>query len=337
MAGLEHMSTLKLSGEPLDEAQAGAINLAMRITDLHTDLRDMLAAGTVVRRDESMARRTTLRVGGPADLYVEPTTEADLATTLQFARVHSVPVFFLGRGSNLLIRDGGIRGLVICLCHPSFSRIEVEGEWVRCGAGAYLRQIANAARDGGLTGFEFLEGIPGSLGGALRMNAGAMGGWVFDRVETLRYMDQVGEVHEISGEEAGARYRGCPLLVKQIALGAVLKGKPAAREVISERMTASNQKRWSSQPKQPSAGCTFKNPAQDTPAGRLIDELGLKGTRVGDAMVSDVHANFFVNLGQATATDVLRLLDLVRQRVHEARGIELEPEVEIIGEDLNAS
>lgn len=329
------MTSLKLSGVSLEAAEAGALDLAVRVSDLHADLREELAEGTVLRRDESLARRTTLRVGGPAELYVEPASEADLSTSVQFARLHDVPVFFLGRGSNLLIRDGGIRGLVVCLSHPSFSRIEVAGETVTVGAGAPLKAVANAARDAGLTGFEFLEGIPGSVGGALRMNAGAMGGWIFDRVTTLRYMDGRGETHEITGAEAGARYRGCPLLVQQVALGAVLQGVPAAREEILERMTASNRKRWSSQPRQPSAGCTFKNPGPDMPAGRLIDELGLKGTRVGDAMVSDVHANFFVNLGGATATDVLRLLELVRQRVREARGIELEPEVEIVGEDLN--
>ncbi len=329
------MTSLKLSGVALPAAQAGAIDLALRVSDLHADLREELAKDTVLRRDESLARRTTLRVGGPAELYVEPASETDLTATLQFARLHDVPVFFLGRGSNLLIRDGGIRGLVICLAHPQFSRIEVAGEFLTVGAGAALKSVANAARDAGLTGLEFLEGIPGSVGGALRMNAGAMGGWIFDRVSLLRCMDGRGEVHEIPGAEAGARYRGCPLLVHQVALGAVLQGVPAAREEIMERMTASNRKRWSSQPRQPSAGCTFKNPAPDLPAGRLIDELGLKSTRVGDAMVSDVHANFFVNLGGATATDVLRLLELVRQRVREARGIELEPEVEIVGEDLN--
>jgi UDP-N-acetylenolpyruvoylglucosamine reductase len=224
--------------------------------------------------------------------------------------------------------------LVISLAHPAFARVEVEGVRLRVGAGASLRQVAYAARDAGLTGLEFLEGIPGSVGGALRMNAGAMGGWIFDVVETLRFMDRTGRVQEIPGVEAGAQYRGCPMLREQMALGAVLRGEPADRELIQERLAESNRKRWTSQPKQPSAGCTFKNPRPEMPAGRLIDELGLKGLRVGDAMVSDKHANFFVNLGGATAADVLALIGEVRRRVWEARSIELETEVEIVGEEM---
>lgn len=329
------MSTLKLSGECLDADEASRLDLSMRVSDLHRDLIAELAPGALLRRDEPLARRTTLRVGGPADLYVEPTNETDLCTVLQFARLHRVPVFFLGRGSNLLVRDGGIRAVVVCLAHAAFTSIEVREGALHAGGGAALKAVANAARDAGIGGLEFLEGIPGSVGGALRMNAGAMGGWIFEHVESLRYVDEVGLVQEVAGSAAGARYRGCPLLERQIAISAVLKGKPSERQAIQERMQESNRKRWSSQPRQPSAGCTFKNPAVEMPAGRLIDELGLKGTRVGQAMVSDVHANFFVNLGQATAEDVLRLISLVRSRVREARGIELETEVEIVGEDLN--
>jgi UDP-N-acetylenolpyruvoylglucosamine reductase len=328
------MSTLRL--DATTEVAPEWTRLAdqsLRLADLFLDLTRVLPATTVVRRDEPLAKRTTLRVGGPADLFMEPADESELGVVLDLVRTHEVPLFVLGRGSNLLVRDGGIRGAVVSLQHPHFSRIEVQGERIEAGAGAYLKHLANAARDAGLTGFEFLEGIPGSLGGALRMNAGAMGGWTFDRVETLRYMTRAGEVHVIPGAEAGARYRGCPLLFDSLALGAVLRGEPAEREGIRERMTASNQKRWSSQPRQPSAGCTFKNPRPELPAGRLIDELGLKGTRVGDAMVSDIHANFFVNLGAATARDVLDLIALVQDRARRERGVELETEVEILGED----
>ena len=325
---------LKLSEEPLAEGMVTVLERSKAMADLHRDLVETLSPGTVVRRDEKMSGRTTLRVGGPADVYVEPATELDLGTAIDLARVQGVPVFFLGRGSNLLVRDGGIRGLVISLAHPAFARVEVEGVRLRVGAGASLRQVAYAARDAGLTGLEFLEGIPGSVGGALRMNAGAMGGWIFDVVETLRFMDRTGRVQEIPGVEAGAQYRGCPMLREQMALGAVLRGEPADRELIQERLAESNRKRWTSQPKQPSAGCTFKNPRPEMPAGRLIDELGLKGLRVGDAMVSDKHANFFVNLGGATAADVLALIGEVRRRVWEARSIELETEVEIVGEEM---
>ncbi|KAB2661469.1 MAG: UDP-N-acetylmuramate dehydrogenase [Verrucomicrobia bacterium] len=328
------MNTLRLDpSTTLAPEWVSAADRSLQLSDLFADLRMSLQPTTPLRRDESLARRTTLRVGGPADVFVEPAGEDELATVLELARVHGVPVFVLGRGSNLLVRDGGIRGLVVSMQHPEFCRIEVSGERIDVGAGAYLRHVANTARDAGLAGLEFLEGIPGSVGGALRMNAGAMGSWIFDVAETLRYVTRRGDRVAIPASEAGARYRGCPLLVENLAVGAVLLGKPAPRTEILGHMTASNQKRWSSQPRQPSAGCTFKNPRPDLPAGRLIDGLGLKGTRVGDAMVSDVHANFFVNLGAATARDVLALIELVRGRVREANGIELETEVEIVGED----
>ena len=325
---------LTLSPVPLSDDQAAECDRLQNLSWLFRDLSLLLPSDTVLRRDEPLARRTTLRVGGPAEIYVEPQNESALATVLEACALRGVPRFLLGRGSNLLVRDGGIRGVVICLNAPAFSQLEALPDGtLRAGAGMPLKAVANAARQAGLTGMEFLEGIPGNLGGALRMNAGAMGHWTFDVVQTLRCMDRSGNVRELPGAEAGAQYRGCPLLRTHIALGAVLRGTPADRAAIEERMSASNTKRWGSQPKQPSAGCTFKNPAPETPAGRLIDELGLKGTQVGAAMVSDVHANFFVNLGGATAQDVLRLIDLVKARVREARGIELETEVEIVGED----
>jgi len=193
--------------------------------------------------------------------------------------------------------------------------------------------VAVEARRLGLAGLEFLEGIPGSLGGALRMNAGAMGRWTFDVVERMRCMDPQGAALDLEREAIAVEYRSCPMLRTHLALGARLRGSPAPVDEVRARMDTYSRKRWESQPSQPSAGCTFKNPADGPPAGRLIDELGLKGTRVGDAMVSDVHANFLVNLGRATARDVLALIELVRRRVFEARGIPLETEVEIVGED----
>ena len=264
-------------------------------------------------RNEPLKRRTTLRVGGKADIYVEPASEADLAEALRFCAEHGQPFTMLGRGSNLLIRDQGIRGVVICLAHPNFSRIEVDGEKIHCGAGAKLKAVAVEARRHELAGLEFLEGIPGSVGGAMRMNAGAMGSWMFEVVESIRFMDYSGGVHERAASEVTVEYRGCPLFKNHIALGAVLKGQRASPETIRQRMDTFSQKRWESQPNQSSAGCIFKNPPT-IPAGKLIDELGLKGTRVGGAMVSDVHANFIVNDGTATAQDVLNLIEVIKQR-----------------------
>jgi UDP-N-acetylmuramate--L-alanine ligase/UDP-N-acetylenolpyruvoylglucosamine reductase len=302
------------------------------LEELAAQLTAGLSPESVARRAEPLAKRTTLRVGGNADLYVEPATEDDLARVLTFCRQHGLKFTMLGRGSNLLIRDGGIRGVVICLFHPNFSRLEITGERLRCGAGVKLKTLSVEARRAGLTGLEFLEGIPGSLGGSMRMNAGAMGSWLFDVVESIRFMDYSGQVHERPAAEVNVEYRGCPLFKNHIALGAVLKGQSAPAEAVAARMHQFSQKRWETQPAAPSAGCIFKNP-QTIPAGTLIDELGLKGTRVGGAVVSEEHGNFIVNNGQATARDVLALIDVIKQRVRSARGIELETEVEIIGEN----
>jgi UDP-N-acetylmuramate--alanine ligase len=306
-------------------------NSTMNISETLQRLRATLSADTVVRAEEPLAKRTTLRVGGKADLFVEPANEADLAQTLRLCGELKLPFTIIGRGSNLLIKDGGIRGVVISLGHDTFSKVQIVGEHMHCGAGAKLKTVAVEARRAGLAGLEFLEGIPGSVGGALRMNAGAMGSWMFEVVEQIRFMDFSGNVHERQASEVNVEYRGCPLFKTHIALGAVLHGTPAAREVIQARASQFNSKRWETQPAQPSAGCIFKNP-KTVPAGKLIDELGLKGTKCGGAMISTVHGNFIVNEGNATAKDVLELIALVKETAKAKRGIELETEVEILGE-----
>lgn len=295
-------------------------------------LAERVSPATVIRRDEPLAGHTTLRVGGPADIYIEPASQDDLAAVVKFCGARGMPFFMIGRGSNLLVRDGGFRGGVICLSQPDFSRIEFVGERLRCGAGAKLKNVAGEARRHGLSGLEFFEGIPGSVGGALRMNAGAMGGATFDAVESVRLMDFDGNVRELTPAEMSVAYRGCATLKNHIALGAVFKGRRDSPESIAQRMSAFNQKRWTSQPAAPSAGCAFKNPPS-IPAGKLIDELGLKGTRVGGAVVSQEHGNFIVNDGNATARDVLELIALLQAKAKAARGIELHTEVEIIGEE----
>ncbi len=299
---------------------------------LADELASKLSSESVIRRDEPLNRRTTLRVGGPADVYVEPASEADLSLVLTVCGSRGAQFFLLGRGSNLLVRDGGFRGVVICLAHPDFSRIEVNGERVRCGAGARLKLVATEAKRSDLTGLEFLVGIPGCVGGALRMNAGAMGSAIFDVVESVRFMDFEGVTREYAPGELEVLYRGCPTLKTHVALGAVLKADSEDRRVIEGRMREFSQKRWGSQPAAPSAGCIFKNPAA-IPAGKLIEELGLKGVRVGGAVVSDEHANFIVNRGGATARDVLELIAIIQRRAREKNGVELETEVEIIGEE----
>jgi UDP-N-acetylenolpyruvoylglucosamine reductase len=270
-------------------------------------------------------------VGGPTDVYVEPGDESDLAIVLRFCTENCVPWFILGRGSNVLVKERGFRGIVICLASESFRRIEVASPQIRCGAGARLKTIAVEAKRHGLTGFEFLEGIPGSIGGGLRMNAGAMGSSMFERVESVRVMDQRGQIAELSPSMMHVAYRCCELLKEKIALGAILRGESGEPAKIAEQMNQFSRKRWQSQPAAPSAGCMFKNPIT-VPAGKLIDELGLKGTRIGGALISLEHGNFIINEGHATAQNVLDLIELIRQRARSARGIELETEVEIIGD-----
>jgi UDP-N-acetylenolpyruvoylglucosamine reductase len=291
-----------------------------------------VSPATLVRCDEPLAKRTTLRVGGPADYFIEPAGDEDLAAVVKFCDERQIPIFVLGRGSNLLVRDGGVRGVVVSLAHPHFSRVEISGERLNCGAGAKLKTVAVEARRHSLAGLEFLEGIPGSVGGALRMNAGAMGSATFRIVESVRLMGSGGGIYQLSGQEMKAEYRSCALLKDHIALSAVFKGVPAAREDIEARMSQFNSKRWETQPAAPSAGCIFKNPPL-IPAGKLVDELGLKGTRVGGAVVSAEHGNFIINDGHATARDVLELIGIIKQRVKTERGIDLHTEVEIIGAD----
>src|SRR5262245_25715046 len=307
-------------------------NPTLTTNPIADDLIRSLSPQAAVRCNEPLSRRTTLRVGGPADLYIEPASESDLAVTLKFCAEREIPFFLLGRGSNLLVRDGGFRGVAISLAHPHFSRIEITETRMDCGAGAKLKNIAVEAKRHRIAGLEFLEGIPGSLGGGLRMNAGAMGGSMFERVESVRLMDFQGTLLELPAKEMAAEYRSCPLLKTHVALGAVLVGRLDSHESIAQRMIAFSRKRWTSQPAAPSAGCIFKNPVT-IPAGRLIDELGLKGTRVGGAMGSIEHGNFIVNDGTATARDVLELIVFIQQRAKTERNVDLHTEVEIIGEE----
>jgi UDP-N-acetylenolpyruvoylglucosamine reductase len=303
-----------------------------RKNDFAAELAGRVSRATVIRRDEPLAKHTTLRVGGPADVYVEPADENDLANIVKFCGERGLLVFILGRGSNLLVRDGGFRGVVICLSPPNFSKIEIVGERLHCGAGAKLKQVSVEAKRNNLSGVEFLEGIPGSVGGALRMNAGAMGGATFDTIESVRLMDFDGNISEMSPKQMSVEYRSCATLKNHIALGAVFRCQTLPREEIEKRMKAYSEKRWESQPAAPSAGCIFKNPG-GIPAGRLVDELGLKGTRVGGAVVSAEHGNFIVNDGKAMARDVLELISILKAKASAERGIELHTEVEIIGED----
>lgn len=295
-------------------------------------LRGLVAPATVIRQEESLASKTTMRVGGAARLYAEPAGLDDLVALLRGAKARGVAVQVLGRGSNLLVPDDGVEGLVLSLRQPAWESFEVlpEGK-VRVGAGLRLKNLCGLAVKAGLAGFEFLEGIPGNVGGALRMNAGAMGGWMFDVVEEVQMISLNGDVRSMRRDQMHVDYRHCAELEQAIALSAVLRPASASQaEAIARQIDVYKDKRQKSQPREPSAGCIFKNPPGDS-AGRLIDVSGLKGERIGDAEVSTVHANFIVNRGEATSEDVIALVRRVRARVEAAQGVRLEPEVLLYG------
>ena len=282
---------------------------------------------------EPMSRHTTLLVGGPAQFWIEPHSFYGFAFLVNYCRERGIPVRVVGRGSNLLVRDGGIRG---CVIHPTggaFSEVTLgtRGE-ITAGAGVRLKKLASFAGGSGIGGFEWMEGIPGNVGGALRMNAGAMGVETFDQVVRVTFLDEDGVIRTREREEIVANYRDVRELRRNFALQAVFKGRPDKPENIKRRWDESREKRKATQPVMASAGCTFRNPEQ-IPAGKLIDTLGLKGASVGHAAVSEVHGNFVVNQGGASASDILQLIESIRQKAKSERGVELEPEIKILGED----
>jgi UDP-N-acetylmuramate--L-alanine ligase/UDP-N-acetylenolpyruvoylglucosamine reductase len=285
----------------------------------------------VIKLYEPLSKHTTLRVGGPAQFWVEPETEAGLGRLVAHCHERAIPLMVMGRGSNLLVRDGGIRGVVVHLERGEFARLEIDGMRITAGAGVKLKELAQAARKAGIGGFEWMEGIPGNIGGALRMNAGAMGSETFGQVLSLRVVDSEGQLHDRVPADLEIRYRGVPALGRQYATCAVLEGFARPQTEIARLMDDYAHKRWAIQPKEPSAGCTFKNPAA-CPAGQLIEELGLKAMRVGGACVSTLHGNFFINDSHATAADMLDLIEQVKAVALEQRGIALETEVQIVGE-----
>jgi UDP-N-acetylmuramate--alanine ligase len=303
------------------------------IQDLETAarLREVMGSGEV-RLYEPLSKHTTLRVGGPAQFWIEPETRGGLANVLEFCTVQRLPVMLVGRGSNLLVRDGGISGVVVHLTRGDFVSLCVEGTEIHVGAGIRLKQVAAAARGAGLGGFEWMEGIPGSVGGSLRMNAGAMGIEAFDRVVSVQVVSPRGEFDTLRPEEMEIQYRNVPTLRDSYAVSAIFRGERAGIDEIDRRLSESSLKRKTSQPIASSAGCIFKNP-HECPAGKLVEELGLKDRRIGAARVSEIHGNFIVNDGGARAREILKLIGEIQLVAKEQRGIDLQTEVQIVGVD----
>ncbi|PWU05513.1 MAG: UDP-N-acetylenolpyruvoylglucosamine reductase [Verrucomicrobia bacterium] len=303
-----------------------------RDLELRRHLLSTMGSGTV-RLYEPMREHTTLRVGGPAQFWVEPETEKGLAALVRYCSSEKIPFMVMGRGSNLLVRDGGIRGVVAYLARGEFLQHKIQGLQITAGVGVRLKQLSGFAKKAGIGGFEWMEGIPGNLGGGLRMNAGAMGAQTFDQVTQIRYCDENGEIFVKSPADLEIQYRNVPTLKCHYALAATLSGHPSSPEEIDRRLKESEMKRRCSQPIASSAGCIFKNPRKIS-AGQLIEELGLKNFVVGRARVSEVHGNFIVNDGGASAEEILTLIDEIQTTARQERGIELETEVEIVGENV---
>lgn len=281
--------------------------------------------------NEPMSRHTTFRVGGPADLMYFPESEAQVCAAMEAARSRGIPVLVMGNGSNMIVRDGGVRGLVIVL-GERFSQVLAEGSILTGQAGASLAKVASVAQGAALSGLEFVSGIPGSLGGGCTMNAGAYGGQLSDVLLDARVL-QDGEVCTLTREEMEMGYRMTrPLRTGGIVLSARFALRPGDGAEILATMKELNARRREKQPLNfPSAGSVFKRPEGHF-AGALIEQAGLKGTTVGGAQVSCKHAGFIINLGGATASDILTLIERIQNQVLARFGVRLEPEVRIIGE-----
>jgi UDP-N-acetylmuramate dehydrogenase len=282
----------------------------------------------IVREAEPLAPHTWFHLGGPAQFFAEPHTAEELAALVRRCHDDSVPIRVLGGGSNVLVRDDGVHGVVVRLSAPVFNEISVQGNIVTAGGGARLGHVISTVVREGLAGLETLVGIPGSVGGALHGNAGARGGDVGQWTCRATVMTRAGEVIQRQREDLVFSYRQSSL-DELVILGCQFQLEPEDPQELTKRM----QKLWivkkANQPLgHQSAGCIFKNP-RGISAGMLIDQAGLKGTRIGGAEVSDRHANFIVADADATSADVLRLIELVRGRVAERLGVELETEIEI--------
>ncbi|MBQ2626444.1 MAG: UDP-N-acetylmuramate dehydrogenase [Eubacterium sp.] len=285
-----------------------------------------------IRISEPMSRHTTFRIGGPADWFVMPRDAAQIGAVIAGCRDMGIPWFVLGNGSNLLVSDTGYRGVVIQI-YKNMDRFSVAGTTLRASAGALLSSLAAAARDAELTGMEFASGIPGTLGGAVYMNAGAYGGEMKDILRTVTVLDAENRIRQVDAGELEMGYRtSCVKTKKWIVLEAEIELCPGSRDAITEKMEELKEKRTAKQPlNYPSAGSTFKRP-EGLFAGKLIMDAGLAGASVNDAQISEKHCGFLINRGAASAEDVWKLMMHVRAVVKEQFGVLLEPEVRLLGD-----
>ncbi len=295
---------------------------------LEQELGPRLSAG--IKKDEPMSLHTSWRVGGPADFFLNPANRDELQEIVRYAHRTGRPLFVLGNGTNLLVRDGGIRGLVVRI-GENFSYIRREGDSLRAGSGTPLTFLAQAAVKEGLGGLGFTAGIPGSLGGALVMNAGAFGDYIGTLVQEITLITPEGEQLCLMAEDIVFGYRKSNLPGQGIIAEALLKLEQGDRETLQREVDHYFAERRRRHPPLPSAGSVFRNPPGN-PAGKLIEAAGCKGLSAGGARVSEQHANFIVNEGGASARDIEILIEAVREKVKEKYGIELRTEVRVVGE-----
>ena len=305
----------------------------MNTEQVYRDLSGLVRDENCIVRDALMKNYTTFRIGGPADLLIQPSSEEELIRIAAYLRQKDISAVVLGNGSNVLVKDGGIRGVVIKI-GKNMGNIRTEGEEITAEAGALLSAGAWAAADGGLTGMEFAAGIPGSVGGAVFMNAGAYGGEMSQIIVSCRALMPDGALREFSKEELKLGYRTSVFSQNGgIVTSCRIKLQAGDRETIYGYMRELAGRRTEKQPLNlPSAGSTFKRP-EGYFAGKLIQDSGCRGLRVGGARISQKHAGFVVNETDASAEDVIRLIRLVQMRVRDCFGVDLEPEVRIIGEN----
>ena len=283
--------------------------------------------------DEPMSRHTTFRVGGPADFFVTPKAKEEVRDVIRICKEAGMPYYIIGNGSNLLVSDAGYRGVIVQI-YKEMNEVKVEGDLVKAQAGALLSGIAAKALGAELSGFEFASGIPGTIGGACVMNAGAYGGEMKDVLEFVTVLTGEGKIIELGRNELELGYRTSVIAKKgYIVLGAVLKLERGDGEKIKTYMDELKEKRVTKQPLEyPSAGSTFKRP-EGYFAGKLIEDAGLRGFQVGGAQVSEKHCGFVINRDHATAADIMELMRQVQIRVKENSGVDLEPEVKRLGDE----
>ncbi len=284
-----------------------------------------------LKKGELLSGHTSWLVGGPADYFAFPADLDELVAIVRYTDRHGLPLYILGNGTNLLVLDGGIRGLVVNI-GPPFNYTVPGSSFITAGSGTPLPALAKSAAESGLSGLEFAVGIPGSVGGALIMNAGAFGGYIGEKVHSVRLVDFHGRISTVPRKDLSFSYRESSLIGKGIIIEASFTLTPGDPDKITRVMEKYSAERRSRHPHLPSAGSVFRNPP-DKPAGKIIEEAGGKGMRIGGAQVSEKHANFIVNTGNATAADILALIKAVRQLVKDKFEIDLSPEVRIVGEE----